>query len=105
MKILFITSTRVGDAILSTGLLSKLIAGNPEAKITIACGPAAAPLFEAVPNLERIIVLDKMIFSLHWIAMWWAAVGKFWDVLVDLRNSPMSVPLAAAKRFRWSLFL
>ena len=101
MRILFITSTRVGDAILSTGLLSKLIADNPEAKITIACGPAAAPLFEAVPNLERIIVLDKMIFSLHWIAMWWDAVGKFWDVLVDLRNSPMSVPLAAAKRFRF----
>jgi len=95
MRILFITSTRVGDAILSTGLLSKLIADNPEAKITIACGPAAAPLFEAVPKLERIIVLNKMIFSLHWIAMWWDAVGKFWDVLVDLRNSPMSVPLAA----------
>ena len=45
MRILFITSTRVGDAIRSTGLLSKLIADNPEAKITIACGPASVPLF------------------------------------------------------------
>ena len=100
MRILFITSTRVGDAILSTGLLGKLIAEYPEARVTIACGPAAAPLFEAVPNLDRIIVLDKMIFSLHWLAMWWAVVGKFWDVLVDLRNSPMSYPLAVSKRYR-----
>ena len=100
MRILFITSTRVGDAILSTGLLGKLIAEYPQARVTIACGPAAAPLFEAVPNLERIIVLRKMVYSLHWVAMWWAVAGKFWDVLVDLRNTPMSYPLAASKRYR-----
>ncbi len=100
MRILFITSTRVGDAILSTGLLARLIAENPEARITIACGPAAAPLFAGVPNLERIIVLDKMLFSLHWLAMWSSTVGTFWNVVVDLRNTPMSYPLAAAKRYR-----
>ncbi|HIM78446.1 MAG TPA: glycosyltransferase family 9 protein [Rhodospirillales bacterium] len=101
MKILFITSTRVGDAILSSGLLSKLIADHPKASITIACGPAAAPLFVAVPNLDRIIVLDKMMFSLHWVTMWTGVVGSFWDIVVDLRNTPMSYSLAAAKRFRF----
>ena len=100
MKILFITSTRVGDAILSTGLLSRLIADHPDARITIACGPAAAPLFEGVPNLERIIVLDKMVYSLHWVEMWAMTVGKFWDVLVDLRNTPMTYLLAASRRYR-----
>ncbi|MDP7343406.1 MAG: hypothetical protein QF767_08665, partial [Alphaproteobacteria bacterium] len=45
MKLLFITSTRIGDAVLSTALLSHLIERYPEAEITIACGPAAAPLF------------------------------------------------------------
>jgi ADP-heptose:LPS heptosyltransferase len=100
MRILFITSTRVGDAILSTGLLGKLIAENPGARVTVACGPAAAPLFQAVPNLERVIVLDKMVFSLHWLALWSAAVGRVWDVLVDLRNTPMSALLATKKHFR-----
>ena len=100
MKILFITSTRVGDAILSSGILGKLMADHPGARITIACGPAAAPLFRAVPNLDRIIVLDKMMFSMHWMAMWWTVVGTFWDIVVDLRNTPMSYPLLAAKRFR-----
>ncbi|MBC8338089.1 MAG: glycosyltransferase family 9 protein [Rhodospirillales bacterium] len=100
MKILFITSTRVGDAILSSGLLAHLIGEHPGARVTIACGPAAAPLFRAVPGLERIIVLDKMLFSLHWMAMWVGVVASFWDIVVDLRNTPMSYPLAAKKRFR-----
>ncbi len=100
MRILFLTSTRVGDAILSTGLLAKLIAEHPDARITVACGPAAEPLFEGVPNLERIIVLDKMMYSLHWVGMWGATVGTFWDVLVDLRNTPMTYLMAASRRYR-----
>lgn len=100
MRILFITSTRVGDAILSTGLLDKLISENPNARVTVACGPAAAPLFEAVPNLESIIVLHKMLWSLHWVGMWQQTVGRWWDVVVDLRNTPMSALLGASKTFR-----
>ena len=42
MRILFITSTRVGDAILSTGLLDHLITKHPGARITVACGSAAS---------------------------------------------------------------
>jgi ADP-heptose:LPS heptosyltransferase len=101
MKILFITSTRVGDAILSSGLLARLIGDHPDARITIACGPAAAPLFRAVPNLDRIIVLNKMLYSLHWVAMWTSVVGTVWDVVVDLRNTPMSYPLIAKRRYRF----
>ena len=101
MKILFITSTRVGDAILSSGLLARLIADHPDARITIACGAAAAPLFSAVPNLERIIVLNKMLYSLHWVAMWSTVVGTVWDIVVDLRNTPMSYPLIAKRRYRF----
>ncbi|MCZ6745098.1 MAG: glycosyltransferase family 9 protein, partial [Alphaproteobacteria bacterium] len=45
MNILFITSTRIGDAVLSTGILDHLICQFPDARITVACGPEAAPLF------------------------------------------------------------
>ena len=93
--ILFISSTRVGDSILSTGLLDHLIRENPGARVTVACGPAAASLFDSVPGLERIIVLDKMKFSLHWLMLWWQCVGRVWDVLVDLRNAPVTYLLAA----------
>ena len=55
MKILFITSTRIGDAVLSTGLLDHLVRTYPDAKVTVACGPHASPLFAAAPNLERVL--------------------------------------------------
>ncbi len=94
-RILFVTSTRIGDAVLSSGVLRRLIADHPRALFTIACGPAAAPLFQAVPNLERVIVLDKMPFSLHWLELWARCVGHVWDLVVDLRNTPLSWLLAA----------
>jgi ADP-heptose:LPS heptosyltransferase len=100
MGILFITSTRVGDAVLSTGLLKHLIDGLPGAPVTVACGAQPAPLFEAVPNLERIIVLDKMLFSLHWVSLWAQCVGRRWQAVVDLRNTPMSYLLLADRRWR-----
>ena len=38
--ILFITGARIGDAILSSGLLKVLVDENPDARITVAAGPA-----------------------------------------------------------------
>ena len=55
MRLLFITSTRIGDAVLSSGLLAHLIQNSPECRVTIACGVDAVPVFEAVPGIERII--------------------------------------------------
>jgi len=100
MRLLFVTSTRVGDAILSTGVLARLIEENPGIKVTIACGPAAASLFEAVPGVERVIVLDKMIGSLHWLYLWSQTVTRRWDILVDIRNAPITYIIGARKRYR-----
>jgi heptosyltransferase-3 len=100
MRILFITSTRVGDAILSTGLLEHLITQHPGAEVTVACGGAAATLFEGVPGLKKIIILDKMVFSFHWLRLWALCIGKFWGAVIDLRNSPMYYALPSAKRWR-----
>ncbi len=98
MNVLFVSSTRVGDAILSTGLLERILTDHPDAWITVACGPAAAPLFERVPNLQRIIVLDKMLFSLHWLRLWLLCIGTFWDLIIDLRNAPVTYLLPHKKR-------
>ncbi len=90
MRILFITATRVGDAVLSTGVLKHLLSEYPNARVTIACGPAAAGLFESVPGLERIIILKKKKYSLHWLSLWATSVTRFWDIVVDFRNAPLS---------------
>ena len=98
MRILFITSTRVGDAVLSTGLLDHLLGRYPEARVTIACGPAAESLFDAVPRVDRVLVVHKMALSLHWLKLWAHCVGRAWDVIVDLRRSPLPYLLAARER-------
>ncbi len=98
MSLLFITSTRIGDAVLSTGLLSHLIERHPGAAVTIAAGPAAVPLFEATPGLKRLIALEKRRFSLHWLALYRAVAARRWDLVVDLRGSALSYVLRAGER-------
>ncbi len=98
MNILFVTSTRIGDAVLSTGLLAHLAETYPEARITLACGPAAIPLFAAAPNVVRRIALVKRAASLHWLGLWRACVTTWWDLVVDLRGSALAYALAARRR-------
>ena len=87
-RILFITSTRIGDAVLSSGLLDHLARAHPDAATTVACGPLAAPLFRAAPGVERIVIMKKRKGGGHWIDLWRAAVATRWDLVVDLRDQP-----------------
>ncbi len=98
MRLLFITSTRIGDAVLSTGLLKHLLDRHPGARVTIVVGSAAAPLFEAVPGLERTITIKKRPFKGHWLGLWWAVAFRRWDVAVDLRASAITYLLPARRR-------
>jgi ADP-heptose:LPS heptosyltransferase len=99
MKVLFITSTRLGDAILSTGLLDHLLQEYPQAKVTVACGPLPKTIFEGFPNVERIIPLKKEKRHGHWVKLWKAVITTKWDMVVDLRDSAVSRLIFAKKRF------
>jgi lipopolysaccharide export system permease protein len=99
MNILFITSSRLGDAVLSMGLLDHIIRTRSGARITVACGALPAPLFEGVPGLERIIVMKKRNWNRHWIFLWGQCIGTEWDIVVDLRDSAVSRLLRARERY------
>lgn len=99
MNILFITATRIGDAVLSSGLIAHLLEQHPEARFTIACGVPAAPLFEAVPGLDRLIVIDKWKYHAHWLSLWAGCVTTRWDRVYDLRGSQLSRFLRARQRY------
>ncbi len=99
MKILFITSSRLGDAILSTGLLRHLLEQHPDAAFTIACGPVAAPIFAGFPNLETLQVMHKKPRLGHWRELWALAAGTNWDIAVDLRGSMLLWLIRAKQRF------
>jgi ADP-heptose:LPS heptosyltransferase len=107
VDLLFVTSTRIGDAVLSTGLLDHLIGRHPGLRVTVACGAAAAPLFGALPGLADVLPLDKRRDAgpahglAHWARLWLAVVPRRWDVVVDLRGSALAWLLRAEARHVW----
>jgi len=101
VKILFITSSRIGDCVLSTGLLAYLLENHPGASVTIACGPVPAPLFRAVPGLDRVIVMDKGPRKAHWRKLWRETAFHLWDLVVDLRASAFAWVVPTRRRLTY----
>jgi len=97
MRILFITSSRIGDAVISCGILEQLRVDHPGARITVAVGVVAAEVFARLPGLERLIVFDKERFDLHWLRLWTRLVPIVWDIIVDVRGSGMPIFLLARR--------
>lgn len=98
MKILFVTSNRLGDAVLTTGLLDHLLRVYPHARITVATGPIAAGVFIHMPKLDRLIVFRKKSYDRHWLSLWWFAVRQVWDLVVDIRASAISYLVPTKRR-------
>ena len=96
--ILFITATRIGDAVLSSGLLKRLLDEIPEARFTVVAGPLAAPLFANTPGLERLIVFEKSRSGGHWLELWRKVRHTRWGLIVDLRGSGISRFLSTKRR-------
>src|SRR3546814_2755781 len=98
MHLRFITATRIGDAVLSTGLRGRLIEEHPGIRVTVAVGRLSAPLFAAVPGLERIVVIDKQSWNRHWLRLLRRTAFSRWDLVVDLRGSAISYLVPARRR-------
>lgn len=96
--ILFVTSTRIGDAVLSTGLLKRLHDEIPRARFTIAAGALAAPLFRDTPRLEALIPVEKKPGGMHWLELWKRTRSTRWGLVLDLRGSGLSGTLSAKMR-------
>ena len=98
MRILFITANRLGDAVLSTGLLGHLAEQYPSAKFTVVAGPLSSPIFEAAPGLEHIIRMEKKPYAKHWLSLWQQTIFVRWDLVIDLRRSIIGWLLSAKER-------
>lgn len=98
MSLLFIASTRIGDAVLSSGVLAYAQSLAPGAATTIACGALPAPLFRATPGLERVCVLEKQRGGSHWFDLVRELRGRRYDLAVDLRGTLVTYALEARRR-------
>jgi len=97
-KVLFITSNRIGDCVISSGVIREITRRIPDAQITVACGRPPAPFFRSAPNVERVIILDKKRLAGHWIDLWRQVVGAHWDMVIDIRGSALCWLIPARRR-------
>lgn len=96
--ILFITSSRLGDAVLSSGLIKALSDEVEDARFTIVASTLTAPLFEHVPGLSKVIVMEKRPLAAHWYDLWRQARRQHWGLIVDTRGSAISGFLRRSRR-------
>jgi ADP-heptose:LPS heptosyltransferase len=97
-RVLFVTSNRIGDCVISSGVIREIGRQIPGARITVACGRPPAPLFRAAPGVERTIILDKKKMAGHWLELWTQTVGARWDLVIDIRGSALSYLIPARRR-------
>jgi len=96
--ILFITASRIGDAVLSSGLVKTLADEVPGARFTVVGSALTAPLFSEVPGLEALMVMEKRAAGRHWVELWRKVRKRRWGLVVDLRGSTLSGVLRRRRR-------
>jgi ADP-heptose:LPS heptosyltransferase len=97
-KVLFVSSNRIGDCVISSGVIREIERQLPGAAITVACGRPPAPFFRSAPGVERVIILDKKKMAGHWVDLWKQVSETRWDMVVDIRGSALSYLIPAKRR-------
>lgn len=98
--VLIITSSLIGDVIMSTGPIAEIVRRHPGARLTVVCSPATANLFLHIPAEAEIIRLIKKKRGGHWLDLYRRLRGRRWVRIYDFRNSlpgrllngPRSIP-------------
>jgi ADP-heptose:LPS heptosyltransferase len=98
-KILFVAPRMIGDAVMASGVLDRLVATHPGARVTVAAAPEAASLFTHMPGLDRLIVVQKRQDHAHWLKLWAEVVRTRWDLAIDLKGSGLPYAVRARRRF------
>ena len=101
-KALFVSSNRIGDCVISSGVIREIARQLPGVQITVACGRPPAPFFRSAPNVERVITLDKKKAAGHWVDLWKQVRGTKWDLVVDIRGSALAWLIPARRRVVYS---
>ena len=99
MKILIISSNLIGDTILSTGIIENFSKIYPKAKFTFITGPSSGQIYKNFPSKEKIILIKKKKYNIHWINMYLSSCFTKWDIVIDFRSSLISYFLRTNKKF------
>ena len=89
-KILVFSFSFIGDAVLSTAVISPLRQRFPNAKITFLVGRRACNLLEADPQIDQVLVYDNLSEHAGWrgkIRLIQSLRREKFDLIVNLRDS------------------
>lgn len=92
------TQTNIGDVILSTTLLDRLLQAYPDATFDIVAGGRSTDLFEAMTNLGELVPVVKKKRHGHYIDIWKKLCKHKYDLTVDLRGTGLTYFLRSKKR-------
>lgn len=98
MRILVVLPTRLGDAVLAGGALALLQDRYPEARFTLVANRLTAPLYGAMPRLDRIRLLEPMPSRRQRLTLWLRAAATSWSLVVDLRPTLFTSLLVKRQR-------
>ena len=97
--ILFFAPGEVTDAVMASGLVRRLLDEIDNARFTVVASPATAPLFRAMPRLERGVARDGAGFSAAF-SLWRRLRRRRWGLVLDAAGLRLSGLLRARRRVR-----
>ncbi len=105
-KILVVTLSNLGDVVLTLPVIETLIRTFPKAALDVAVGKSSSQVFQGVSAIHKVLVIDKKISLLAKIKRLLEIRQRHYDVIVDLRYSPLGFFGGASTRnayFKWPL--
>ena len=67
----------------------------------VIANPQTAPLFADLPNLEKIIIMQRQPWQKHWLQAWNQTRGRTWQNILDFRRAGLPHLLRAHRKFIW----
>lgn len=99
-RILVITLSNIGDAIMTTPVLAALHAQYPDARIDLVCDHRSSDLFAPCPYIGQLFVRDKRSGWRGYLQLIAALRKTRYDIIVDLRTDFLVYLLRARRRFK-----
>ncbi|MBN1914055.1 MAG: lipopolysaccharide heptosyltransferase II [Candidatus Omnitrophica bacterium] len=102
-KVLFITLSNIGDAILTLPALDYLRQNFPDARFTVLSSPRPSVIFSDNPLISKLIIYDKHAQLKDKVKLFFELKKERFDLIADFRNSLFGLFLPAS--YKTPLFL
>ena len=99
MKILVISSNLIGDTILSTCVINYFVKLYPNSKFTFIAGPTSGQIYKNFSQKDKIFIIKKKKFNLHWLDIYRCSISDKWDIIIDFRSSIISYFVPNKKKY------